>query len=114
MTVEVIGPRGKTRCIRAQEITDGLSNTVMLGEKRDSQGWDVGGYAGSEFDVGPTPVLLGDSILNRSYTCSFHTGRAHFAFCDGSVKPLMHTMNRAAWYAVITRNGNEVVSADSY
>jgi prepilin-type N-terminal cleavage/methylation domain-containing protein/prepilin-type processing-associated H-X9-DG protein len=114
MTVVVEGPRGKTGCIRAQNIIDGLSNTILLGEKRDSQGWNVGGYAGSEFDVGPTPVMSGDPILQRSYTCSYHTGQAHFAFCDGSVKPLRATMNRATWYAVITRDGKEVISADSY
>jgi prepilin-type processing-associated H-X9-DG protein len=114
MTVGVISPKGKTNCIRPQDIRDGLSNTVLLGEKRDSQGWDVGGYAGSEFDVGPTPVMLGDPILQRSYTCSFHSGQAHFAFCDGSVKPLPATLNRAVWYAVITRDGNEVFSQDAY
>jgi prepilin-type N-terminal cleavage/methylation domain-containing protein/prepilin-type processing-associated H-X9-DG protein len=115
MTVRVIGPRGPTSCIGAQNIRDGISNTILLGEKRDSQGWDVGGYAGSEFDVGPTPVLVGDDpILRQSYTSSYHTGQAHFTFCDGSVKPLRSTMNRAAWYALITRDGKEVVSQDSY
>jgi prepilin-type N-terminal cleavage/methylation domain-containing protein/prepilin-type processing-associated H-X9-DG protein len=114
MTVGVIGPKGRTSCIRPQDIRDGLSNTILLGEKRDSQGWNVGGYAGSEFDVGPTPVMLGDPILQRSYTCSFHTGQAHFAFCDGSVKPLPATMNRAVWFAVITRDGKEIVSGDAY
>jgi prepilin-type N-terminal cleavage/methylation domain-containing protein len=114
MTVGVDLSGGKTRCIRAQDIRDGLSNTVFLGEKRDSQGWNVGGFAGSEFDVGPTPVMLGDPILQRSYTCSFHSGVAHFAFCDGVVKPLRATMNQATWYAVITREGGEVISSDSY
>jgi prepilin-type N-terminal cleavage/methylation domain-containing protein len=114
MTVRVIGPKGKTNCIRSQDIRDGLANTVLLGEKRDSQGWDVGGYAGSEFDVGPTPVMSGDPILQRSYTCSFHVTNAHFAFCDGSVKPLPATLNRAVWYAVITRDGKEVVSQDAF
>jgi prepilin-type N-terminal cleavage/methylation domain-containing protein/prepilin-type processing-associated H-X9-DG protein len=114
MTVRVVGPRGRTQCIRAQDIRDGLANTVLLGEKRDSQGWNVGGYAGSEFDVGPTPVMLGDPDLQRSYTCSYHSGNAHFAFCDGSVRPLRATMNRATWYAVITRDGKEVIGPDAY
>src|SRR5262249_40038063 len=114
MTVQVLGPRGRTQCIRAQDIRDGLANTVLLGEKRDSQGWDVGGYAGSEFDVGPTPVMLGDPVLQMSYTCSFHTGGAHFAFCDGSVKSLRATMDRATCYAVITRDGREVIGSDGY
>jgi prepilin-type N-terminal cleavage/methylation domain-containing protein/prepilin-type processing-associated H-X9-DG protein len=114
MTVRAMGPRGRTQCIRAQDIRDGLANTVLLGEKRDSQGWDVGGYAGSEFDVGPTPVMSGDPDLQRSYTCSYHPDAAHFAFCDGSVKPLRVTMDRATWYAVITRDGKEVIGADAY
>jgi prepilin-type processing-associated H-X9-DG protein len=114
MTVQAMGPRGRTHCIRAQDIRDGLSYTVLLGEKQDSQGWDVGGYAGSEFDVGPIPVMSGDPDLKTSYTCSFHPGGAHFAFCDGSVKPLRASMNRATWYAVITRDGREVISADAY
>jgi prepilin-type N-terminal cleavage/methylation domain-containing protein/prepilin-type processing-associated H-X9-DG protein len=114
MTVRVMGPRVTTRCLGAQDLCDGLSNTVLLGEKRDSQGWDVGGYAGSEFDVGPTPVMLGDPDLQRSYTCSYHPGGAHFAFCDGSVRPLRATMSRATWYAVITRDGREIIGADAY
>jgi prepilin-type N-terminal cleavage/methylation domain-containing protein/prepilin-type processing-associated H-X9-DG protein len=114
MTVAVACPGGRTQCVRAQDIRDGLANTVLLGEKRDSQGWDVGGFAGSEFDVGPTPVMLGDPDLQRSYTCSYHPSSAHFAFCDGSVKPLPATMNRATWYAVITRDGDEIIGADAY
>lgn len=115
MTVQAIGPKGATYCVRPQNITDGMSNTILLGEKRDSQGWDVGGYAGSEFDVGPTPVLVGDDpFLQQIYTGSFHTGEALFAFCDGSVKGLKSTVNTVVWYALITRNGKEVISGDSY
>ncbi|HKI20697.1 MAG TPA: DUF1559 domain-containing protein, partial [Isosphaeraceae bacterium] len=115
MTVRAIGPKGPTSCISAQNIRDGMSNTILLGEKRDSQGWDVGGYAGSEFDVGPSPVLVGDDpILRQSYTSSYHTGEALFTFCDGSVKGLKSTMNQATWYALITRDGKEVISQDSY
>jgi prepilin-type N-terminal cleavage/methylation domain-containing protein/prepilin-type processing-associated H-X9-DG protein len=114
MTVQAMSPRGRTHCIRAQDIRDGLTYTVLLGEKRDSQGWDVGGYAGSEFEVGPIPVMSGDPDLQRSFTCSYHPDGAHFAFCDGSVKQLRATMNRATWYAVITRDGMEVIGADAY
>jgi len=113
MTVQAVGPKGRTNCIRAQDIIDGLAHTVLLGEKRGSQGWDVGGYAGSEFDVGPTPVMSGDPYLQMSYTCSFHANGAHFAFCDGSVKPLRVSMDRATWYAVVTRDGKEVVNDDA-
>jgi prepilin-type N-terminal cleavage/methylation domain-containing protein/prepilin-type processing-associated H-X9-DG protein len=114
LTVQAMGPRARTRCIRAQDILDGLTYTVLLGEKRDSQGWDVGGFAGSEFEVGPIPVMSGDPDLQRSYTCSYHPDGANFAFCDGSVKAIRATMNRVTWYAVITRDGREVVGGDAY
>src|SRR5271157_3483797 len=58
MTVKAISSLGATTCIRQQDIRDGMANTLMVGEKRDSQGWNVGGYAGSEFDVGPSPYLI--------------------------------------------------------
>jgi prepilin-type processing-associated H-X9-DG protein len=114
MTVKATGPRGNTTCYRAQDIRDGMSNTVLVGEKKDSQGWNVGGWGGSEFDVGPSPVLAVDDPASRMvYSGSYHSGQAHFAFCDGSVRPLRSTMDQATWFAVITRDGREPVSSDA-
>ena len=92
MTVKVATPAGQTACVRAQDIRDGLANTIMVGEKRDSQGWNVGGYAGSEFDVGPSPYLVTDDpFLRMVFPGSFHPGQTHFVFCDGSVHPIRAT-----------------------
>ena len=115
MTVKAVGPKGPTACMRNQDIRDGFANTVLVGEKRDGQGWNVGGYAGSEFDVGPSPYLVTDDpLLRMVFSGSFHSGQTHFVFCDGSVRPLRSTMDKKTWYAVITRDGKEVVSADAY
>jgi prepilin-type processing-associated H-X9-DG protein len=115
MTVKAIGPRGPTSCIRPQDIRDGLANTLMVGEKRDGQGWNVGGYAGSEFDVGPSPYLVTDDpFLRMVFPGSFHSSLTHFVFCDGSVRPLRSTINRDVWYALSTRDGKEVIGADAY
>jgi prepilin-type N-terminal cleavage/methylation domain-containing protein len=115
MTVKVIGPKGPTSCVRAQDIRDGMANTLMVAEKRDSQGWNVGGYAGSEFDAGPSPFFVtNDPFLAMVFPGSFHESQTHTLFCDGSVHPLRSTMNRDAWYAVLTRDGREVLSADAY
>lgn len=115
MTVAAAGPQGPTSCIRAQDIRDGLANTLMVGEKRDSQGWAVGGYAGSEFDVAPSPkVVTDDPITRMVFSGSFHSGQTHFVFCDGSVRGLRDTIDRVAWYSLITRYGREIVSADAY
>ncbi|MDR3619483.1 MAG: DUF1559 domain-containing protein [Paludisphaera borealis] len=114
VTVRVMTLRGPTTCLRAQDVRDGMSNTILFGEKRDSQGWNVGGYAGSEFDVAPSP-LSADSPSNRMIvTGSYHPGQVNFAFCDGSVKPIRETIDRLTWYALITRDGHEIIKNDSY
>jgi len=46
---------------------------------------------------------------------SFHPGGANILFCDGSVRFIKSTVNRTGvWWALATRNGGEVVSADQY
>jgi prepilin-type N-terminal cleavage/methylation domain-containing protein len=115
MTVKVTTPKGATTCLRAQDIRDGISNTILVGEKRDGQGWNVGGFAGSEFDVGPTPYLITDDpFLRMVFPGSFHASQTHFLFCDGAVHPLRATMNKNTWYAIITRDGKEIIGADAY
>ena len=115
MTVKIALASGSTTCIRPQDIRDGMANTLMVGEKRDSQGWNVGGYAGSEFDMGPSPYLAtNDPFLQMVFPGSFHSGQTHFVFCDGSVHPLKSTMDRNIWYALSTRYGREIISADAY
>src|SRR5271166_3448693 len=131
MTVKAVSILGSTTCIRAQDIRDGMSNTLMVGEKRDSQGWNVGGYAGSEFDVGPSPYLPNNyvlppgvlpddpnnptwQLLQMVFPGSYHSGQTHFVFCDGSVHPLKSTIDKATWYALTTRFGRELISADAY
>jgi prepilin-type N-terminal cleavage/methylation domain-containing protein/prepilin-type processing-associated H-X9-DG protein len=45
---------------------------------------------------------------------SFHTGGVNIAFSDGSVKFVKNSTNLQTWWALGTRNGGEVISADSY
>ncbi len=115
MTVKAVTTVGSTTCIRAQDIRDGMANTIMVGEKRDSQGWNVGGYAGSQFDVGPSPYLVtNDPFLQMVFPGSFHPSLTYFLFCDGTVHPLRSTIDRATWYALTTRFGRELITADAY
>ena len=64
---KVKGPDGKPRAhnVSLAEITDGLSFTLAMVEKRDSFGWAVGGWGGSEFDVHTSPAYEGDDALGR-------------------------------------------------
>jgi len=45
---------------------------------------------------------------------SAHPGGANVLFGDGSVRFVKSTIGRQTWWALGTRNGNEVVSSDSY
>jgi len=112
MTVRVASPRGLTYCVRAQDVRDGLSQTILVGEKRDGQGWGVGGYAGSEFDVAVSPVLPDSPSIRTIVTGSYHPGQAQFLLCDGSVRPLRDSIDRKIWYALLTRDGRETIRGD--
>jgi hypothetical protein len=45
---------------------------------------------------------------------SYHPGVVHAALADGSVRAFKETVNQAAWMALGTRAGGEVVSDESY
>jgi prepilin-type N-terminal cleavage/methylation domain-containing protein/prepilin-type processing-associated H-X9-DG protein len=45
---------------------------------------------------------------------SNHPGGVNMAMCDGSVRFVKNTVNLPAWWALGSRNGGEVISADSY
>ncbi|WP_169977679.1 DUF1559 domain-containing protein [Tautonia rosea] len=45
---------------------------------------------------------------------SFHPGGVNLLFCDGHVQFVKESVGPAAWTALATRKGGEVVSADAY
>jgi prepilin-type N-terminal cleavage/methylation domain-containing protein/prepilin-type processing-associated H-X9-DG protein len=45
---------------------------------------------------------------------SYHSGGVNTLFADGSVKFVKDSINQTTWWAIGTRDGGEVVSADSY
>jgi prepilin-type processing-associated H-X9-DG protein len=102
--------RPKARNVALTDITDGTSVTLALVEKRDSFGWAVGGWGGSEFDVYTTPAYQGDDKLARKvYSGSPHADGPNAAFCDGSVRTLPARQDKKIWYRLITRAGGEPV-----
>ncbi len=67
------GQKAGAKSIRFSDVRDGLSNTVLIVEKRDGAGWAVGGFAGSEFDVNTTSAYVGDDPKTaKVFTGSFH------------------------------------------
>ena len=106
--------RPKARNISPKDITDGASFTLAIVEKRDSFGWAVGGWGGSEFDVDTAPAYNGDDVLARKvYSGSNHAGGPNALMCDGSVRQLRAKQDRTLWYALITRAGGEAVKFEN-
>jgi prepilin-type processing-associated H-X9-DG protein len=45
---------------------------------------------------------------------SFHPGGVNAMMADGSVRFIKNSLAQNIWWALGTRNGGEVISADSY
>jgi prepilin-type N-terminal cleavage/methylation domain-containing protein/prepilin-type processing-associated H-X9-DG protein len=63
-------------------------------------------FAGSKTAGHPTSTMVGAS--------SYHAGGVNVAFLDGTVRFVKDSVSQATWWAIATRSGGEIVSADSY
>lgn len=101
-------------------ITDGLSNTFMVGETiPDHCQWF--GPWGHNFPLSTAAIpinLLNETAPNVYYrSCGFksrHAGGVNFLFCDGSVKFVKQTINYQTYNQLASSRGSEVLSADAY
>jgi prepilin-type N-terminal cleavage/methylation domain-containing protein/prepilin-type processing-associated H-X9-DG protein len=135
------GPEGEGLFFRNsrvayRDITDGLSQTIAVGERSHLLGvatWsgsvtgallydDDGDSIGStDLETGPGMVLghsgegkgPGSNRSEPNQFYSLHSGRGvNFLFADGHVSYLKSTMNYKAYVALSTRSGGEAVSGD--
>ena len=114
---------------------DGNSNTVAIGESKQSHTnvnlgpfWGIGsrgavmGYTSTTTTSGGTATIVGIQPNTPGGTCydntnaqcqveggfgSHHSGVTNFVFCDGSVRSITNTVDKAAMAAVGTPNGQE-------
>ncbi len=54
------------------------------------------------------------SVMNAIPPSSNHPGGVNQSFADGSVRFVKDTINTQTWWALGTRNGGEIISADAY
>jgi len=101
---------------RFEDVTDGLSNTIMAGETLpDHCGWN-GAYA-SNFPVSGTSIPLNvmekNTCDNWYRVCGYkskHPGGANFLLGDGSVRFFGETIDYRLYNELGTRAGGEVVT----
>ena len=106
-----------------RQITDGLSQTAMVGEKNmDSMQYETGGdgadneslYSGFDDDLYKTTGFgpLQDSPMNADINRfgSVHTEAFNMVFCDGSVRQIRYEIDDAVFGALGSRGGGEILS----
>jgi prepilin-type N-terminal cleavage/methylation domain-containing protein/prepilin-type processing-associated H-X9-DG protein len=100
--------------VRVGDVTDGTSNTLMIGERAVDQahswGWDSTGTEGDGWIgtgeglfLGPMPPPTSPIHFN-----SYHAGGTQFLMADGAVRFLSYSLSSLTLSALSTRNGGEV------
>jgi prepilin-type N-terminal cleavage/methylation domain-containing protein/prepilin-type processing-associated H-X9-DG protein len=122
------------------QVTDGTSTTSLIHEQAGRPNWYLGSAKQPASTSNPTDVYWWDAWAgyahfqyqgyavdgqSAGWACAvncnngqgiygFHPGGANVGFCDGSVRFLKQSVQVTVVFALATRNGGEVISADSY
>ena len=110
--------------VELKQVSDGLSNTFMVGESVSSQDYHGAAFfADGDWAVCSLPINLflnegeePDLIIDKWYELrgfkSLHPGGAQFAFADGSVHFINEDIDHMAFRAYATRDGGEVATTE--
>jgi prepilin-type N-terminal cleavage/methylation domain-containing protein/prepilin-type processing-associated H-X9-DG protein len=105
-------------CVSFNMVTDGLSNTMMLGETLPRECPFVSAFS-PNFNVSPTNIPINSPVASTPGAfpiyyrdCGFksrHPGGANFAMGDGSITFLSDSINFQVYNALGTRAGGEAL-----
>jgi prepilin-type N-terminal cleavage/methylation domain-containing protein/prepilin-type processing-associated H-X9-DG protein len=101
---------------RFAEVTDGLSNTLVVGERYAKQGNPVwSGVVQGANEAMARVVGVGDHVPNDPHHhfddfASYHPGGVHFLYGDGSVQRINNQIDLRAYQALCTRSGGETAA----
>jgi len=108
--------------VKLKQVTDGLSNTFLVGETVASQDYHGAAYfADGDWAVCSLPLnffniedaapdkIESEWYLQRGFR-SLHPGGVQFVFADGSVHFIVESIQHNIYRAFATRNGEEVAS----
>ena len=130
----------RNRALKIVDISDGLSNTLFVGEratKMSSATWTgavTGGVVPAQRYPDPAGQLANAEaasamvlshgsrthipndqlVFDADATSSFHTGGVQFLFGDGSVHTITNNIDGLIYEALLTRAGGEAAAGDDY
>jgi prepilin-type N-terminal cleavage/methylation domain-containing protein/prepilin-type processing-associated H-X9-DG protein len=110
---------------RIADISDGTTNTFMVGEKRlnlrflgqpqenDSVGYTCGWDKDPvrTTDKGPKPDHFGDTDTTKRFGSS-HPGRFNAVFADGSVRPISYSIDPVLFSYLGNKSDGQAINAD--
>jgi prepilin-type N-terminal cleavage/methylation domain-containing protein/prepilin-type processing-associated H-X9-DG protein len=103
--------------VRFAEITDGLSNTLVIGERYAKQGNSLwAGVVQGANEAMARVVGVGDHVPNDPHHhfddfASYHPGGVHFLYGDGRVERINNQIDVNVYQALCTRSGGESVNS---
>jgi len=118
--VEYNGIFGMGLKVPIGHVTDGTSNTLLIGERAvdasHSWGWTLTGNEGDSILGTGAPIWTGALTLANNYNAgtavmfsSHHSGLVQFALADGSVRGLSSNVDFTTFKNLGTRAGGEVI-----